>query len=161
MTTPRDGGYRDQPSGGARVRADIVDVYVVRESPAGLEFLQLCRTGDPLARTWQPVMGHAEAGEHAARVAVRELGEEVALEQVHPFYLPAIDCVVLSPRFVALVDPGWTPRLNHEHDDWRWVADERRLVWPGQRAAAAEIRALLEDPEAPAYALLRIDPITL
>ena len=139
--TPREGrdpdGYRREARGGPTIRADIVDVYVFRTADdartaadsAGVEFLQLLRSGDPLARTWQPVMGHCEGGERAPACALRELREEVglsadgagqpallafyALEQVHPFYLAAIDAVVLSPRFAAHVARAWSPRLNH------------------------------------------------
>ncbi len=151
-----DGGYRDEPAGGARIRADVIDVYVVRACGAGHEFLQVLRAHEPLAGTWHPVMGHVERGERAWEAALRELGEEVglgrddgaleglfALEQVHPFYLAALDCVVMSPRFVALVRGGWEPTLNDEHSAHRWVgADEAcaAAMWPGQKRAIEEIR---------------------
>lgn len=150
------GGYRESPLGGARVRADIVEVHVVRGRGDRCDFLQVLRASEPLAGTWHPVMGHAEAGERAWETALRELEEELglsrrdpallgvyALEQVHPFYLAALDCVVLSPRFVAVVAPGWEPMLNDEHSAHRWVVEDEAgaaAMWPGQKRVIEEVR---------------------
>jgi 8-oxo-dGTP pyrophosphatase MutT (NUDIX family) len=133
-----------------------------------VELLQLRRAKEPLLGTWQPVMGHVEAGETAVMAAVREVEEEVgltaqsaawggmwALEQVHPFYIAAIDAIVLSPRFVVLVRGGgaWSARLNAEHDGARWVGAAAAilpggpLMWPGQRAALAEVVGALKAAE--------------
>ncbi len=159
---PRDErGYRPppEPGRGPRVRTDVIDVYIVRRNAADLELLQIKRARDPLKDTWQPVMGHIEPGESAPRAALREASEEVgltttdprvlgfyALEQVHPFYIAAIDSVVMSPRFVVEVAPGWEPTLNAEHTAARWVPAaraDRAFMWPGQLAAIREIAALL------------------
>jgi len=188
MTTPNrtPDGYRRDPltSSGPRIRADVVDVYIFRpaDEPA-IDVLQLLRTRDPLARTWQPVMGHVEAGETATDTARRELREEVgldtpsascsamwALEQVWPFYIAAIDCVVLSPRFVARVAPGWEPTLNAEHSAHRWVrvpadADDpslrglldRHFMWPGQRHTIVELLREIVAPASLSRDRLRID----
>jgi dATP pyrophosphohydrolase len=116
--------------------------------------LQLLRAGDPLRNTWQPVMGHVEAGETAARAALRELEEETglsrrapallgfwALEQVSPFYVAALDAVVLSPRFAVRVAPAWSPVICPEHESFRWARgdDAAAFMWPGQRTAVREI----------------------
>jgi len=176
-------GYRPDAAGrGARLRADVIDVTIARptRSPASaevgdrFEVLQLQRTRDPLKGTWQPVMGHIDGQESATAAAMREAREEVglniadpaacaafwALEQVHPYFISAIDCVVLSPRFLALVAPDWTPSLNHEHAAHRWVLlrdASRSSTWPGQRASLAEVATLLagDSIEGP---WLRIDP---
>ena len=79
-----------------------------------------------------------------------------ALEQVHPFFVPAIDAVVLSPRFALEVPAAFRPALNSEHSDYRWV-DERDardaasgcFMWPGQRQAIAEILESLARDDAP------------
>jgi 8-oxo-dGTP pyrophosphatase MutT (NUDIX family) len=155
------------------VRTDIVDVYIFRrpaasDRPGVVEFLQLLRTGDPLGGTWQPVMGHIEAGETAVRTALREVKEEVglmagdpallgmwALEQVHPYYVVAIEAIVLSPRFCIEVDQAWEPRLNSEHSARRWITAPRHVrgspdaemlraacdqfMWPGSKRAVEEV----------------------
>ena len=163
MSEPRDAmppGYQPHTAHGARIRADVVDVYVFAREPdaAGMEevrFLQLLRSGAPLDGTWQPVMGHVHAGETSAQCALREMREEIgldagdasllgfwALEQVHPFYISAIDTVVMSPRFCAEVRAGWAPALNEEHTAHRWVHEteiDRDFMWPGQKACCREI----------------------
>jgi dATP pyrophosphohydrolase len=149
---------------GVSVRSDVVDVYVFRRrADAGsFEFLQLLRAEEPLKGTWHPVMGHMHAGETAVQTAQRELREETglspdqtafvglwALEQVHPFFIAGMNCIVLSPRFAAEATREWEPTLNEEHSAWRWVrADEpAALVWPGQRAAVAEVLQMMRGGE--------------
>lgn len=142
------------------VLADLVDVYVLRQREA-VEFLQLRRTAEPMAGTWQPVMGHIEPDESAVAAAVRELGEEVGLkpgdaawlgfwqlEEVHPYFVAALDAVVLSPRFAVLVDAAWAPDLTGEdtHDAHRWVRagdTKTSFLWPGQWRACVEAAGLL------------------
>lgn len=161
-----DRGYRVEPGHGPRVRTDVIDVYIYRHAGSlhepSIDVLQLLRCREPLKDTWHPVMGHIEHGETAVDAAMRELREEVglkpgmpalmgmwALEQVHPFYIAAIDCIVLSPRFIVEVDHDWTPTLNGEHAQYRWVPTYqawRHVMWPGQRAAIAELMELLELP---------------
>lgn len=175
-------GYRVQPGPGPRVRTDVVDLYVFRQQSGSAStreggdpewgLLQVHRAKPPLLDTWQPVMGHIEPGESAVQAVIREAGEEIgldlgdaaqsqglwALEQVHPFYIAAIDCVVMSPRFLAVVRPGWTPRLNPEHSHARWVAASsawRHFMWPGQMAAVREALALL-DSRGPEKQALRV-----
>lgn len=152
------GGYRMDAVAGPRLRTDIVDVYIFRRRARSIEFLQLLRSAEPLKDTWHPVMGHVEKGETAVACALRELEEEVglrredaafkgmwALEQVHPFYIAAIDQIVLSPRFAAEVTATWKPRVNDEHTALRWVKRgdvAKRFMWPGQRAACGEVAGL-------------------
>lgn len=152
-------GYRHDAAGGPRVRTDIVDVYIFRRRAGSLEFLQLLRSSEPLKDTWHPVMGHIEAGETAVACAMRELEEEVglrpggkalkgmwALEQVHPFFVAAINQIVMSPRFAAEVMPSWKPRVNDEHSKARWVKRgdvAKRFMWPGQVAACVEVAGLM------------------
>ncbi len=173
MSTPRDeprpDGYRLDPVGGSRVRSDIVDVYVFRRIGETIEFLQLLRAGPPMDATWQPIMGHIEPGESAVRAAARELYEEVglgagdaallgcwALEQVHPYFIAEIDCIVLSPRFAAEVRPDWTPRLNDEHSAYRWTARDEDYMWPGQKRALEEVRHEIVSPSSLARDRLRV-----
>src|SRR5262249_7663614 len=115
-------------------------------SPTECSLLQLHRARDPLKHSWQPVLGHAHQGATAVPAALREAREEAgldrrdkawvgmwALEQLHPFFVAEIDCVVLSPRFVIEVAEGWEPTINDEHDTYRWVHASqawRRFMWP-------------------------------
>lgn len=163
------------------IRTDIVDVYIFRRSaPAGtgadtsIEFLQLLRTGGPAAGAWHPVMGHIEGGESATACAQRELAEEVglqsgdahliglwSLEQVHPYYVPQWDAIVMSPRFAAEVSQNWSPKLNAEHSRFRWVQAidaDRHFIWPGQHAAIREITRDLLRPGSLLLESLRIRP---
>lgn len=148
------------------IRADIIDVYILRRERGAISFLQLLRSAaaEALAATWQPVMGHIESDETAAACAVREVGEEVglyphdsawrglwALQGVHPFFVARIDAIVLSPRFALEVAPEWRPVLNAEHTAWRWVGEaeiDDTFMWPGQRAACREAVELHRMPGA-------------
>ncbi|MBL9032007.1 MAG: NUDIX domain-containing protein [Phycisphaerae bacterium] len=137
-----------------RVCAELVDVYVFRRAP-GVEFLHLRRVGGSMHGTWHPIMGTIEPGEESPACARRELKEEAGLEAgdpawvgfwalqgVHPYYIARRDAILLTPRFAAEVAAGWAPRLNEEHDAFRWVAladVPRVFMWPGQRAAIDEI----------------------
>lgn len=168
------GGYRSDPRGGPRVRTDIIEVYVVRPRDGAHELLQVRRATDPLRGAWHPVMGHAEPGETATDAAFRELAEELgllrqnaaliemyALEQVHPYYLAALDCIVMSPRFAVIVAPGWEPTLNDEHDALRWVRltdATAAFMWPGQKRAVEEIAAEILRPGALSSPHLRVHP---
>ena len=109
--------------------------------------------------TWQPVMGHLEDHESPEQAAARELLEETgfdvtgphcrrfkALEQVHPYYLPHRNAIMLSPRFIVEAAADWEPTLNHEHDAHRWIPLDNAdadFMWPGQRACLAELRDTL------------------
>ena len=158
------------------IRADIIEVYVACASSGGPRFLQLRRTTEPLAGTWQPVMGHVEPGETAVRAAVRELSEEVGLragddawlgfwqlEDVHPYFIARLDAVMLSPRLLVLVDGSWRPDLRGEatHDQHRWVAApgvEDAFMWPGQVRACREAMDVLAKRGSAFERALRLDP---
>ncbi|MBX3322147.1 MAG: NUDIX domain-containing protein [Phycisphaeraceae bacterium] len=153
---------------GPQLRVDIIDVYIFRATPPDIELLQLRRTRSPLSGSWQPIMGHIEPGETALTAARREVQEETgldsaapivlglwALEQVHPFYLPDLDAIILSPRFALQVEASWTPTLNTEHDASRWIPARdagEHFMWPGQRAAIAELLSSLWPADNPARA---------
>ncbi|MFT5423200.1 MAG: 8-oxo-dGTP pyrophosphatase MutT (NUDIX family) [Phycisphaerales bacterium] len=145
------------------VRTDLIDVYVFRHAAHGTELLQLRRVeadeGHDLHGTWQPVMGHIENHETPAQTAARELEEEtglcadspdckrlIALEGIHPYYLPSRNAIMMSPRFACEAALSWEPTLNHEHDAVRWIAVEQAdemFMWPGQRACIAELLEIL------------------
>jgi dihydroneopterin triphosphate diphosphatase len=164
------------------IRCDLVDVYVVRQYETEwvhrvdpvLELLQLHRSEEAkaLRGTYQPVMGHIEKGETAVDAAIREVNEELGLsirdagfrglwqlEQVHPFFLAGADAVVMSPRFVTEVSLDWEPRLNGEHDGFRWVPahqEMRFFMWPGQLNAVREIVDVVFRPGSITHEALRV-----
>lgn len=159
---------------GPGLRTDILDIYLFRQTAADLDLLQLRRAQEPLAGTWQPVMGHVEEGETAEAAMWRELDEETglrpgaegfvcawALQSVHPYYLPSRDAVMLGPRFAVEVRPDWTPTLDDEHDGHRWapLAEiDALFMWPGQRLAIHELAQLTQQPGHEAWHALRLVP---
>ena len=135
-----------------------------------MHLLQLRRTVPPLAGTWQPVMGHLEPGATAAAAALRELHEETAyapargllalwqLETPNPYFLAALDAIVLGPCFAAQVDTT-EPTLDHTHDAHRWLPRDhadRAFLWPGQRHAVDQLLRDVLPPDSPVATVLRI-----
>lgn len=153
----RNDARRPSLPAGPVIRTDVLDVYLFRRvgTKEEIELLQLLRASEPLAKTWQPVMGHIEPGETATAGMWRELFEETglapgdarllgawALEGVHPYLVARLDTIFMSPRFAVEVHPDWTPTLCAEHSDWRWVALARiqeHFMWPGQLASIGEL----------------------
>jgi 8-oxo-dGTP pyrophosphatase MutT (NUDIX family) len=118
-------------------------------------------------RSWAP----SSPASLPPRAAVRELREETGLcatqttvelyqlDGVHPFYMASREAIYLCPCFFVVVDAGWSPVLNAEHDDWRWVPLAQAAsvtVWPGQRASVTELIEVLGGPPE-ALGPLRID----
>ncbi len=125
----------------------------------GTEFLVLHRS-PRFDAYWHLVAGGVEPGETAADAAVRELAEEIGLsapiidlarrftyplaeesEAVRARFAADVTEVVVD-CFLAEAPAGWEPRLNEEHDEYRWCppADaERLLFWPEPREV---VRAL-------------------
>lgn len=151
------------------LRTDIVDVYVFRRPATDApQALQLQRASDSgyAPGTWQAVHGGIKPGETAVQAAWRELIEETGLrprgfwqlEHVNSFYVARSDAIQMCPCFAAEVAPDAAITLNHEHDAARWIdleAEAHLFMWPGPRAALAEIRAYILKPSA-AEPLLRI-----
>lgn len=142
------------------VRHDHVSVFVVRADDSGEshEFLQLRRSaGDYMGATWQIVRGGVEAGESYADAALRELHEESGLTplemyrlgSVESFYTSSDDTLWHSVAFCVIVDRAQHPRLNHEHEDYRWVRREEmesRTIWASERRVLADLcRDILDD----------------
>ncbi len=169
-----DSESREFTRPGVPVRTDVVEVLIFRRlDGGGIELLQMRRVASAVVSpsTWQPVQGHIETGETALETARREMLEETGLsrdgrlgmwqlEQVHPFFIAASNTIYFSPRFAVEVEQDWEPTLNAEHEACRWVAQaeiERAFVWPGQRAAIAELVREILNPKSPCESLLRLE----
>lgn len=152
------------------IRVAFVDVYVLRQGPAGLETLVLRRsTAGRCPGSWEVVHGGIEAGETPREAALRELSEETALRperfynlsRTESFYRHATDEIGLVPVFAAFA--GDQPvRLSAEHDAAEWLsipAAQGRLAWPRERRALDDIRILLAQGAAGSLEdVLRADP---
>lgn len=135
-------------------RVAFVDVYVLRQGPAGLETLTLRRAGGGRCPgSWEVVHGSIEAGENPVDAALREMREETGLaparlynlSRVESFYRHKVDEVGFIPCFAALVEHS-AVRLSGEHDAFEWVpvpAAQGKLAWPRERRALDDILILL------------------
>jgi len=118
----------------------------------GDEFL-VARRSPASGGYWHPIAGAVEAGETPQAAAHRELREETELEaaELQPLggfaYTPEPWEQSPAPRihveaFLVDVEPGWEPRLNEEHEEYRWLKREEAaalLFWP---EPAALLRSL-------------------
>jgi dATP pyrophosphohydrolase len=135
-------------------RVAFVDVYVLREGPAGLETLVLRRgRAGRCPGSWEVVHGSIEGSETPLEAALRELREETGyspvrlynLSRAESFYRHKVDEIGFIPVFAAFVDQ--TPaRLSAEHDASEWLslaAAQGRLAWPRERRTLEDIQILL------------------
>lgn len=135
-------------------RVAFVDVYVMRQGPAGLETLALRRSkGGRCPGSWEVVHGSIEPGENPIDAARRELSEETGLtparlynlSRVESFYRHRVDEIGFIPCFAALVEQS-DVKLSSEHDAFEWMpvpAAQGRLAWPRERRALDDIVILL------------------
>ncbi len=150
-------------------RVAFVDVYVLRESAAGLETLALRRAaGGRCAGAWEVVHGSIEGDEPPLSAAIRELREETSLvparlynlSRTEFFYRHGADEIGFIPVFAAFVAQAQV-RLSAEHDQCEWLslpAAQGRLAWPRERRALDDIQVLLASGHAgPLEDVLRVD----
>ena len=148
------------------VRHDKITLFIVRpeERTTEHEFLQLRRSDDEfLAGTWAIVRGGVERGESYAAAAVRELREETGLVPrelyrsgtIESFHTQDDDTLWHSVVFCAIVERDLEPRLNEEHDAFRWTPRARieaETLWPSERAVLSDvIREILDNGRAKPY----------
>jgi dihydroneopterin triphosphate diphosphatase len=149
-----------------------VVVLIVRPSASGHQLLMARRApGRYMGGTWQLISGGLEPNETAWQAALREMREETGLSPrdfyrlstLTQFYRPDNDSLNTAPMFCAIVDSGATCTINDEHIEHAWVdlADATtRLMWPGDRAALAEVvSTLLADSAAKPYMRIALDAV--
>src|SRR5271170_3785027 len=151
-----------------KVRANRIAVYMYRNTPTGVEFLQLHRApgaGD-YAGSWQTIYGGIKSHETAIEAAIREIKEEAGViprelyqvEYLESFYHRSRDRVTILPVFAAVTDRKAKIVLDDEHDAFRWVPGAQistHFVWSVQREAIDAIqRDIIGD--SPAKKLLHI-----
>jgi 8-oxo-dGTP pyrophosphatase MutT (NUDIX family) len=109
------------------------------------EVLLLKRSGKDHHGEWGLPAGHVEKGERAEQAARRETQEEAGYDHdggLSPFMHSDRDGVDFT-TFLAH-SQRFKPKLNDEHDDYRWVAPDRAetlSLHPGVRAALNKLRA--------------------
>ena len=70
---------------------------------------------------WHSIAGGVEDGETDGQAAERELREETGLDvSVEPLHREFRYNGIHVEAFVADAPDGWEPRLDWEHDDYRW-----------------------------------------
>ncbi|HZE29536.1 MAG TPA: NUDIX domain-containing protein [Gaiellaceae bacterium] len=93
---------------------------------------------------WHTIAGAVEAGEAFHVAALRELHEETGLEvdelqplgefgYVRESWEQEPGLRVHVEAFLVDVEPGWEPRLNEEHVEYRWLRRDEAaelLFWP-------------------------------
>lgn len=142
------------------IRVSLVDAYLLRPAPAGLEALVLRRA--PHGRcpgSWEAVHGHIEEGETPADAAAREVMEETGLRperfynlsRVETFYQHGLDEVAMVPVFVGLAGAGAVVTLGPEHDTAEWLPVQEaadRYSWPRERRAILDAARVLAGGDA-------------
>lgn len=143
------------PDSQTPLRVAMIDVYVLRRSPAGYEALVLRRAeGGRSPGSWECIHGHIDQNETPVQAARRELAEEAGFEtprlytlsRVDLFYSHRHDYVALIPAFVAVMEANAEFRLSAEHDEGQWLplAQARaRVSWPRLRRGLEDAESLL------------------
>jgi len=122
----------------------LIDVYPYCVTGEGIRFLVLRRAEAVIyAGQWRMIGGKVGDGESRAKAALRELKEETGcnaelfwtVPSINQFYDAASDTIHHIAVFAARLDRNASIRLNHEHEDYKWIRlqDVKNFIkWPEQ-----------------------------
>lgn len=123
----------------------LIDVYPYTYESNRLKFLILKRSQDVIySGQWRMVGGKVHKDETAFKAGLRELHEEIGVEpqlfwvlpSINQFYDTKNDTIRKIPAFGAQLDENYDITLNHEHDDWKWISQDKidtYIQWPEQK----------------------------
>jgi dATP pyrophosphohydrolase len=124
----------------------LIDAYVYRIDENGtIEFLLLKRSAAKIySGQWRMVGGKVNDLEKYWQAALREIREETALQpkkfwtvpSTNQFYEYQTDRILVIPAFAAEVDNTAKPKLDEEHEAFKWVSYDQiidHIFWPEQR----------------------------
>ncbi len=155
------------------IASTMVEVFLFARVDDSARYLMLRRSPTAyMPGVWQGVTGRLEEGENAEDAALREIGEETAINplelwrvnHVSVFYAPRSHRVQCVPTFAARCQPGVEPKLSAEHDAWEWVdfgEAARRLMWSTSRRALEVCQQEIAGVEEPNPWLRLIPPLEL
>jgi 8-oxo-dGTP pyrophosphatase MutT (NUDIX family) len=101
----------------------ISAAFLLLRSPSGTVLLLRRAKGEDHAGTWALPGGKLKAGESPEKAAVRECVEELGWNpgSAGAFHCRRVRDGVDAVTFLRDVESEFTPRLNSEHDAWRWM----------------------------------------
>lgn len=124
----------------------LIDAYIYRiNSDHTIEFLILKRSKVKVySGQWRMVGGKVKDLEKYWQAALREIREETSMQptkfwtvpSTNQFYEYQSDSILNIPAFAAEMANNEDPKLDDEHDDFKWIKFEQireYIFWPEQR----------------------------
>ncbi len=145
-----------------------IDVFVVKNTESGPQYLLIRRCSKYLCGNWQMVSGKSEKDETAWQTAIREIFEETGLriktlysaDFINTFYEARRDTIMLLPVFVAFVEENQEVRLSPtEHDEYKWLTYDEALTYlefDAQKKALTHIKENFIDNEPNKWLLITL-----
>lgn len=142
-----------------------VSVWVAVVCP-GTSRVLLAKRG-PSARNagrWNFFGGGIDDGEHPEETALRELSEEAGIDTERQSLIYLGDCFTGSKRnllFVVTAEAEFDPIINHESQDWCWIAIEDLLSLRRLHGPTAKLSPLVRGwvKTLPPVPLVAADPV--
>jgi mutator protein MutT len=101
----------------------ISAAFMLLRSPSGTVLLLRRAKGEDHAGTWDIPGGKIKTGESPEEAAIREVKEETGFLTGHSgrFHCRRVKNSVDATTFLFDCDSEFVPKLNKEHDAWRWM----------------------------------------